>query len=80
MQKLNSEQLQVEVSRLNEELQMRDQLIQQLSQELFRLVKGNTSIVPTSTVPESYQSQMQSLKEQLNEVEQQVNFYQEQIA
>lgn len=35
MQKLNSQQLQLEVSRLNEELQMRDQLIQQLSQELF---------------------------------------------
>ena len=80
MQKLSSQQLQVEVSRLNEELQMRDQLIQQLSQELFRLVKGNTSIVPTSTVPERFQSQMQSLKEQLNEVEQQVTFYQEQIS
>ena len=39
MQKLNSQQLQGELSRLNEELQMRDQLIQQLSQELFRLVK-----------------------------------------
>ncbi|OZH51866.1 hypothetical protein AFK68_28090 [Hydrocoleum sp. CS-953] len=50
MQKLNSQQLQGEVSRLKEELQMRDQLIQQLSQELFRLVKGNTSIVPTPTV------------------------------
>ena len=80
MQKLNSQQLQVEVSRLNEELQMRDQLIQQLSQELFRLVKGNTSIIPTSTVPESYQSQMQTLQEQLNEVEQQVTFYQAQIS
>lgn len=80
IKKLNSQQLQTEVSRLNEELQMRDQLIQQLSQELFRLVKGNTSIVPTSTIPEHYQSQMQTVKEQLNEVEQQVNFYQEQIA
>ena len=79
MQKLNSQQLQGEMSRLNEELQMRDQLIQQLSQELFRLVKGNTSVVPTPIVPEGYQSQMQSLKEELNEVEQQVTFYQEQI-
>ena len=80
MQKLNSQQLQGEVSRLNEELQMRDQLIQQLSQELFRLVKGNTSIVPKPIIPEGYQSQMQSLKEELNEVEQQVTFYQEQIS
>ena len=80
IQKLNSQQLQGEVSRLNEELQMRDQLIQQLSQELFRLVKGNTSIVPKPIIPEGYQSQMQSLKEELNEVEQQVTFYQEQIS
>ena len=54
IQKLNSQQLQGEVSRLNEELQMRDQLIQQLSQELFRLVKGNTSIVPKPIIPVSY--------------------------
>jgi predicted nuclease with TOPRIM domain len=43
-QKLQS--LQRETSRLREELQLRDQLVQQLSQELFRLVKGNTNFMP----------------------------------
>jgi hypothetical protein len=36
---------QSEIAYLQEELQVRDQLVQQLSQELFRLVKGNASFV-----------------------------------
>lgn len=69
-----------EVSRLREELQLRDQLVQQLSQELFRLVKGNANFMPQPQVSERHQAEMRLLREQLQEVEQQVVFYQEQIA
>ncbi len=41
--------LQVENAQLREELQQRDVLIQQLSEELFRLVKGNVAFVPSTT-------------------------------
>ncbi|HLP90684.1 MAG TPA: hypothetical protein VK184_19150 [Nostocaceae cyanobacterium] len=71
--------LSTEVSQLRQELQLRDQLVQQLSQELFRLVKGNTSFMPPRSEPERDLSQLQALKEQLQAVEQQVTFYQEQI-
>lgn len=71
--------LQTEVSRLREELHLRDQLVQQLSQELFRLVKGNASFKPPAEVSERHQAQMRVLREQLQDVEQQVRFYQEQI-
>ncbi len=73
--------LQAEVSQLREELQMRDQLVEQLSQELFRLVKGNNNLLPAAQdVPEEYLAQMRSLREQMQGVEEQVTFYQEQIA
>ena len=73
--------LQVEIVRLQEELQMRDQLVQQLSQELFRLVKGNAAAVPVSEISsERHLEEMRALREQLQNVEQQVTFYQEQIA
>ena len=77
---VSSKELQSEVSRLTEELQMRDQLVQQLSQELFRLVKGNSSFVPAPEVSDRHQAQMQAMREQLQAVEEQVGFYQEQIA
>jgi DNA repair exonuclease SbcCD ATPase subunit len=72
--------LQAEVTRLGEELKMRDQLVQQLSQELFRLVKGNTALMPDPELSERHQAQMKSLRDQLQQVEEQVKFYQEQIA
>lgn len=59
---------------------MRDQLVQQLSQELFRLVKGNAAGLPTPDVSERQMAEMRALREQLQNVEQQVTFYQEQIA
>lgn len=77
---LNLVELQSEVARLREELHMRDQLVQQLSQELFRLVKGNTGLMPTPEVSERHQAEVRALREQLQGVEQQVQFYQEQIA
>ncbi|OLP19913.1 hypothetical protein BST81_03155 [Leptolyngbya sp. 'hensonii'] len=71
--------LQAEVFRLREELQVRDQLVQQLSQELFRLVKGNTAFMPEPALSESHAEELRVLREQLQGVEQQVAFYQEQI-
>lgn len=81
IQKLTSKELQAEVSRLDGELQMRDQLVHQLSAELFRLVKGNNNFLPPAeTTSDRSRSAIQSLREQLQSVEQQVSFYQEQIA
>ncbi|MBF2064401.1 MAG: hypothetical protein IGS39_08265 [Calothrix sp. C42_A2020_038] len=71
--------LSTEVSKLRQDLQLRDQLVQQLSQELFRLVKGNKNFMPDPELSERHQSQVQALREQLQAVEQQVTFYQEQI-
>ncbi len=71
--------LSTEVSKLRQELQLRDQLVQQLSQELFRLVKGNTNFMPSPEVSERHQAQIEALREQLQAVEQQVTFYQDQI-
>lgn len=78
--KPTQQNLQAEITRLNEELKMRDQLVQQLSQELFRLVKGNTGFMPTPELSEHQQAQMRALREQLQDVEQQVKFYQDQIS
>ena len=72
-------ELQAEVAHLREELNMRDQLVQQLSQELFRLVKGNASATPNPALSERQQAEMRSLQDQLQNVEEQVTFYQDQI-
>lgn len=71
---------QAEVARLREELQLRDNLVQQLSQELFRLVKGNVNFQPTADLSERHLGEVRALREQLKSVEQQVTFYQEQIS
>ena len=68
-----------EIARLREELAMRDQLVQQLSQELFRLVKGNKDFVPTPEVSAQHQEEVQLLRGQLHKLEEQVSFYQTQI-
>jgi chromosome segregation ATPase len=73
-QDLNSE-----VVRLREELQMRDNLVQQLSQELFRLVKGNANYLPSPEISERHLAEVRALREQLQGVEQQVTFYQAQL-
>lgn len=70
---------QAEVARLQEELQMRDELVQQLSQELFRLVKGNAGIVPANDAADQHHVEIRALREQLQGVEQQVVFYQSQL-
>ncbi len=68
-----------EVAQLREELAMRDQLVQQLSQELFRLVKGNQDFMPAPEVSEQHQQEVSSLRNQLQKLEEQVTFYQEQV-
>lgn len=78
-QTLTLPELQAEVARLREELTMRDQLVHQLSQELFRLVKGNAS-APNAELSERQQAEMRALRDQLQGVEEQVTFYQSQIA
>ncbi|MBP0015468.1 hypothetical protein PN466_12245 [Roseofilum reptotaenium CS-1145] len=73
------QEFQAEMTRLQEELTLRDQLVQQLSQELFRLVKGNASFIPAQTGSADQTENLRSLQEQLQKVEEQVQFYQEQI-
>lgn len=70
---------QSEIARLREELAMRDQLVQQLSQELFRLVKGNQDFLPAPEISAQHQQEVQSLRDQLGKQEQQVAFYQGQL-
>lgn len=67
-----------EIARLKEELAMRDQLVQQLSQELFRLVKGNQDFLPAPEVSEQHQQEVRSLRDQMRKLEEQVAFYQDQ--
>lgn len=72
--------LQIELTHLREELHIRDQLVQQLSQELFRLVTETTNPEsapePASGQP---QAEMLSIQAQLHSISQHVEFYQEQI-
>ncbi|MEB3226625.1 MAG: hypothetical protein VKJ86_12560 [Synechococcus sp.] len=68
-----------DVAHLQQELQLRDQLVQQLSQELFRLVKGNDEAIAQAEMDEQYQAELQQLREQFQEVEQQVARYQAQL-
>ncbi len=76
-QQANQAQLQAEVLHLQEELKMRDQLVQQLSQELFRLVKGHSERDPAQPLStERDQAEILTLREQLQSMEQQVSFYQ----
>ncbi|WP_317135058.1 Npun_F5560 family protein [Leptolyngbya sp. BL0902] len=67
---------QAEVARLTAELEIRDQLVQQLSQELFRLVKGNAGFMPSPEVSEQHQAEVRALRDQLRGVEKQIDFYQ----
>ncbi|MEO1147139.1 MAG: Npun_F5560 family protein [Cyanobacteria bacterium J06638_22] len=72
-------ELQAEVAHLRDELQIRDQLVQQLSQELFRMVKGNATAKTNAQPSEENLNEMRVLREQLHGVEQQVSFYQNQL-
>ncbi len=78
-QSANVSTLKAEVARFREELNTRDKLVQQLSQELFRLVKDNSAYAPAPEVAGDYRVEVRLLREQLEGVEQQVRFYQEQL-
>ena len=71
---------QAEVARLEAELEIRDQLVQQLSQELFRLVKNNAGILPQPENLAEHQTEMNALCEQLRGIEKQIDFYQAHLA
>jgi hypothetical protein len=66
--------LQVENAQLREELQQRDVLIQQLSEELFRLVKGNVAFLPSSSAigVRQYEESLQILTEKITILEAQL--------
>lgn len=76
---LSASESQAEVVRLQAELEMRDQLVQQLSQELFRLVKGNAGFMPSPETSERHQAEVRALRDQVRGVEKQIDFYQTQL-
>ncbi len=73
---LKTHNLKAENTRLQGELEVRDQLVQQLSQELFRLVKSNATAAPGPEMSEKSKAEVRKLREQLKTVEQQVGQYQ----
>ena len=76
----NLEQLKGENSRLREELEQRDRLLQQLSLKLFRLVQDNTNfIVEPEDTSHSDEKSRGLLREKFQELEKQVIFYQQEI-
>ncbi|MFN3927504.1 MAG: Npun_F5560 family protein [Pseudanabaenaceae cyanobacterium] len=58
-----------ENTQLKQELAQRDLLIQQLSEELFRLVKGNIGFVPNPTSLAEYEMSVQILTEKITILE-----------
>jgi chromosome segregation ATPase len=75
----NLSALKAEIAHFREELNTRDQLVQQLSQELFRIVKSNHSQPPRGELVGDYKGEIRALREQLQGVETQVQYYQEQL-
>jgi DNA repair exonuclease SbcCD ATPase subunit len=74
------ETLQAEITHLKGELQLRDQLVDQLSQEVFRLIANHPpNGTPPSADPENYPSQLERLNAQIAEIDEQVQFYQKQL-
>lgn len=80
-QSVNISTIKDEVARFREELNLRDRLVQQLSQELFRLVKEPTDYAPRTGVTGGgdYRAEIRLLREQIQGVEQQVILHQEQL-
>ncbi|ELS31680.1 MULTISPECIES: Npun_F5560 family protein [Pseudanabaena] len=71
--------LQQEINLLKVDLEQKDLLVQQLSEELFRLVKGNTAFLPNAEVHEQHSEEMRFLAEKLAMVENQLMATQAQI-
>ena len=67
---------------LQQQLQLRDQLVAQLSTELFRLIRAHPPalLAAKETVEQTDMTvQEESLRQELKVIEQQIGFYQEQI-
>lgn len=71
--------LQQEINLLKVDLEQKDLLVQQLSEELFRLVKGNTAFLPNVEVHEQHSEEMRFLEQKLVMVENQLMLTQAQI-
>jgi chromosome segregation ATPase len=71
--------LNAEIARFREELTLRDRLVRQLSQELFRIVKNPANKQSRADCLTDTTIEVRQLREQLQGVEQQVRFYQEQL-
>ena len=71
--------IQQEIRVLKSELEQKDLLVQQLSEELFRLVKGNTAFLPNAEVHEQHSEEMRLLADKLSMVERQLMASQAQI-
>jgi chromosome segregation ATPase len=62
-----------DLAQLQQELQQKDLLVQQLSEELFRLVKGNVAFTPSKEVAEQHQTELLELRKKMAIVEQQLS-------
>ncbi len=71
--------LQQEIDLLKVELDQKDLLVQQLSEELFRLVKGNTAFLPNPELHEQHSEEMRFLAQKLAIIENQLSLTQVQI-
>ncbi|AFY71199.1 hypothetical protein Pse7367_2947 [Thalassoporum mexicanum PCC 7367] len=63
---------QSDLTHLQQELQQKDLLVQQLSEELFRLVKGNVAFTPSKEVAEQHQTELLELRKKVASLEQQL--------
>ena len=70
------ETLRDENIRLQQELQQRDLLVQQLSEEVLRLVKGNIAFLPNQAVSEKHEAEIRTLTTKLANSEEQLILYQ----
>ncbi|AFY72837.1 hypothetical protein Syn7502_00694 [Synechococcus sp. PCC 7502] len=66
------ETLREENNRLQQELQQRDLLVQQLSEEILRLVKGNIAFLPNQALTDQHAEEMRSLNHKLANAEEQL--------
>ncbi|WP_299407006.1 Npun_F5560 family protein [Acaryochloris sp. IP29b_bin.148] len=78
--------VQSEISQLNEQLRVRDQLVDQLSMELYRLIKANPAALPpasaSAVAPVTSNRSTppgDALSQELMTLESQIEFYQTQI-
>jgi chromosome segregation ATPase len=61
-----------EIGQLKKELEQRDLLVQQLSEELFRLVKGNSAFIPSQEISEQHAESVKVLTNKLANIEDQL--------